>query len=117
MPQGVIDRAKALLSEIESDAEHLAPRLADSGGSAADRAADNAADNAAHHPDRLAATASLAADAPTPRRRSDARGQLALFDAPESEVEKRLRALDPDTLAPIDALLLLKELCDSLGKS
>jgi DNA mismatch repair protein MutS len=109
VPQEVIDRAKQLLSEIESDAEHLAPRLADSGGSAADRVA--------HHPDRLATTASLAADAPTPRRRSDASGQLALFDAPESEIERRLRELDPETLTPIDALLLLKELRDSLGAS
>ena len=35
--------------------------------------------------------------------------QLALF-AQKSEVEKRIETLDVDALAPIDALLLLREL-------
>ena len=36
--------------------------------------------------------------------------QLGLFSAAPSEVEKRIEAIDLDTLAPIDALMLLQEL-------
>jgi DNA mismatch repair protein MutS len=134
VPQDVIDRAKALLSRIEDDAENLAPRLAGSGGAGSVPVASSPPAPASTPPrpatagptgtvdDQLVPTprpdgASLAADAPTPRPRrrpADPSGQLALFDAPESEVERRLRELDPDTLTPIDALLLLKELRDSL---
>ncbi|MEO0653205.1 MAG: DNA mismatch repair protein MutS, partial [Planctomycetota bacterium] len=95
VPNEVIARAKALLSENETDAEHLAPRLAETRPEVS--------------PD---ATASIAADAPAASRSAAPSGQLALFDAPESEVERRLRKLDPDQLTPIDALLLLKELRD-----
>ncbi len=42
-------------------------------------------------------------------------GQLALFAAEESRIERELRSLDVNGMTPIDALVKLKELKDQLG--
>jgi DNA mismatch repair protein MutS len=83
VPAGVLDRARAILSDIEDDAEHLAPRIV-SGASAADEA-----------------------DTPT--------GQLSLFGAGPSAVERRLAELDPQTLTPLEALNEIQSLRDLLS--
>ena len=83
VPAGVLDRARAILSDIEDDAEHLAPRIV-SGASTADKAV-----------------------APT--------GQLSLFGAGPSAVERRLAELDPQTLTPLEALNEIQGLRDLLS--
>ncbi len=85
VPGPVLERAKALLGEIENKSIDLAPRLA----GRSDRAAR--------------ATAKPSAQ------------QLELFQAAPSEVERQLAKLDLDQLTPIDALLALRDLRQRLG--
>ena len=86
VPPDVLTRARAILVDLERDEEGLAARVLES----APRAASPASEG-------------KRADVPSGV-------QLGLFSAPPSAVEARLRALELDTLTPIDALLLLREL-------
>ncbi|MHC4377154.1 MAG: DNA mismatch repair protein MutS [Planctomycetota bacterium] len=91
VPADVLERARQVLAEIESDSEQLAPKIA---GSAPPPAVS---------PETSAPPSAASSQ------------QLALFDAGPSAVEKALLDLNLDSLTPIDALLKLKELRDSLG--
>ncbi|MEZ5977309.1 MAG: DNA mismatch repair protein MutS [Planctomycetota bacterium] len=51
-----------------------------------------------------------------PERRPGAPRQLSFFDAPESEVEREIRALDLDRTTPIQALTLLQRWRDDLER-
>jgi DNA mismatch repair ATPase MutS len=81
VPRDVLDRAKAILADIERDAEDLAPRIA--------RRSPRA----------------RAGDAVEEKEK-----QLGLFEPKRSAVEKELERVDIDRLTPIEALLLLREL-------
>ena len=50
------------------------------------------------------------------KRRHADQGQLSLFQAPHPVV-KRLRSLDPDGMAPLDALRILYDLRAEAGES
>jgi DNA mismatch repair protein MutS len=50
------------------------------------------------------------AKASSPSKDREDRGQLGLFEAPRSEVEREIENLDLDKLTPFEALLLLREL-------
>ena len=86
VPGGVLERARGTLADLERDEEDLAERILSGAGDAGPKSGGSA-------------------DAPT---------QLGLFAAAPSRVEKALRKLDLDGLAPIDALLKLRELRDEL---
>lgn len=43
--------------------------------------------------------------------------QMTLFEAQESEVEKKLKELDPNTLTPVEALVVLEELKQRAAKT
>jgi DNA mismatch repair protein MutS len=79
VPDELIVRAKSILRDLEEDAEGLAPRI--SARSSETRKADG----------------------------SSGSQQLSLFAAQKSAIERELEALDLDRLAPIDALLKLKQ--------
>jgi DNA mismatch repair protein MutS len=80
VPRELLERARAILRDLEDDAADLGPRIS------------------AH---KAPGTGRGARVGPV---------QHGLFDRPESQVERALRALDPDRLAPIEALLELKRL-------
>ena len=80
VPKDVLERARRILSDIEKDAEHLAPRIAR--GSARSKSAAS----------------------------NDGAQQLALFEPARSAVEQELEKLELDRLTPIEALLVLREL-------
>jgi DNA mismatch repair protein MutS len=80
VPKGVIERARAILQDIEKDSEDLAPRIAR--GSAHAR----------------------------PNTPADGGQQLGLFEPSRSAIEKELAKVDLDRLTPIEALLILREL-------
>jgi DNA mismatch repair protein MutS len=96
LPASVIARARALLAVLE--AEHLVPALAGNAANAHANAGAPASNGA-----RTRATHAVDA-APAP-------DQLALFGpaTPDPLVE-RLRAIDADSLTPLQALTLLAEL-------
>lgn len=81
VPQALLDRARAILRDLEEDTERLAPRLAPRAKAGASRAG----------------------------------AQLQLFEDRPSRVEDALRALDPDRLSPIEALLELRRLREMLS--
>ena len=81
----MIDRAKAILRDLERDEEGLAQRILSEAPAAA---------------------------AP-PLERQGAGVQLGLFAAP-SPIEEALRSADLDSMTPLRALTLLQELKDKL---
>jgi len=91
VPHPVLERAKAILADIEADEEDLSKRIL-SGDE----------DAQASSPPKIKAKSPKS---PT---------QLGLFVAPPSEAEETLRNLDIDLLTPIDALLQLRELKSQL---
>jgi len=82
VPRAVLERARAILADLEQDEEGLAQRI-------------------------------LAGAAAAPARPSGP-VQLALF-APKSPIEQELQALDLERLAPLDALLKLRDFQRRLG--
>ncbi len=80
VPQDLIDRAKKVLHDIESDAEGLSPLLIG------------------------------AADSPEAIRTPNGSLQLGLFEAPDKEVMRALEELVIDEMTPIEALATLGEL-------
>jgi DNA mismatch repair protein MutS len=92
VPRELLERARAILRDLEDDAADLGPRIS------------------AHR---------TSAQKAAGRKLSERIGpvQHGLFDRPESEVERALRALDPERLAPIEALLELKRLRDLVDRA
>ncbi|MCP3917025.1 MAG: DNA mismatch repair protein MutS [bacterium] len=80
VPQALIDRAKKVLFDIESDADGLAPLLIG------------------------------AADSPEAIRTPSGALQLGLFETSEKEVAREIEELDVEELTPVEALVMLKEL-------
>jgi DNA mismatch repair protein MutS len=85
VPRELLERARDILRDLEEDAEDLGPRIS------------------AHK-----ARGRKAAPVGGPV-------QLGLFTKADTKVESALRKLDPERLAPIDALLELKRLRDLLS--
>ena len=85
VPRELLDRARQILLDLEQDAEDLAPRISQHSSAP-----------------------------PPPEPAGSGAKQLPLFAPRGSEVEAELRKLDPDRLAPIDALLELRRLRDLL---
>jgi DNA mismatch repair protein MutS len=85
VPREVIDRAKAILRDLERDEEGLAQRI----------------------------LSEAPAAAAAPLERQGAGVQLGLFAAP-SPIEEALRSADLDSMTPLRALTLLQELKDKL---
>jgi len=84
VPQRLLERARAILGDLEEDAEDLAPRIAG---------------QKVVSPDGAASTASQ---------------QLSLFGSAPSAVERELKALALDELTPLQALIELQRLRDLL---
>ncbi|MFT5462958.1 MAG: DNA mismatch repair protein MutS, partial [Planctomycetota bacterium] len=90
VPAEVIERARHILADLESDEDGLA--------------------------DRIIASAPATKVSPGPTgSESTAVVQLGLFGAAPSPVELALREIDPDRMTPIDALIELKRLRELLG--
>ena len=89
VPHPVLARARVILADIEADEEDLSARI-------------------------LSSKEAQAPTAPPKVKAPKSPTQLGLFVAPPSEVEAALRELDLDSLAPIDALLQLRELKSKL---
>ena len=87
VPREVIDRARAILADLEREEQDLAERILAGAGAVAEQPAGN----------------------PGPGV------QLGLFAAGPSPVERELRRLDLERLTPIDALLELQRLKGMLG--
>jgi len=86
VPREVIDRARGILGDLERDEEGLAQRILE--------------------------------NAPTPKKSepaADAGIQLGLFAAAPSAVEEAIRAMDLNSMTPMQALVQLQELKDKLG--
>ncbi len=84
VPQALLERARAILGDLEEDAEDLAPRIAE----------------------QKAATPDGGTSAPSQ--------QLSLFSSAPSAVERELKALALDDLTPLQALNELQRLRDLL---
>jgi DNA mismatch repair protein MutS len=93
VPHPVLERARAILADIEADEVDLTARIL--------------------------SQSEASSDQPIPKLRAKSPKsptQLGLFVAPPSEVEEALKDLDLDCLTPIDALLQLRELKSKLSK-
>ena len=86
VPPALLERAKSILADLEDEAQDLAPRISQHAGEAQPGSGGGS-------------------------------GQLAMFERPrETALEKALAAIDPDRMTPLEALVALKQLRDSLDQ-